>query len=120
MIRFCFALTLLAGLLTVAPLAADPELAGSWIGAIDTSKGQMDIGLELTVKDGKLTGMLKTGHGDWQVTNVTQKEGLWTVTFKAPDGTGTLSGRIKDNRFKGDWKFPMADGTFDLSRRKAK
>ena len=120
MIRFGVALTLLAGLLSAAPLAADPDLSGSWIGAIDTSKGQMDIGLELTAKDGKLTGRLKTGHGDWEVTSVTHKEGLWTVTFKAPDGTGSLSGRIKDNRFRGDWKSPMADGTFELSRRKAK
>jgi hypothetical protein len=120
MTRFVAALAMLLGFLPLAPLATDPELAGSWIAAIDTSKGPMDIGLNLKVADGRLVGELKTAHGDWPVMQVTEKEGVWTVSFKSPGGPGTLSGRIRDQRFTGDWKSPMAEGTFELSRRKAR
>jgi hypothetical protein len=116
--RSCIVLVLFASLLAASAHAADPVLAGSWIGAIDTSKGQMDIGLNLTVQDGKLTGVLKTAHGDWEVTGVTEKDGVWTVTFKSDGGSGTLTGRIKEPKFAGDWKSPMATGTFELARRK--
>jgi hypothetical protein len=105
----------------VVPLrAADPELAGNWIGQIDTNRGQMEIGLNLKVEKGALVGMLKTNHGDWQVTGVTEKDGVWTVSFKGEGNEGQLIGRIKDNKFAGDWKSKMADGTFELIRAKTK
>lgn len=64
--------TLLAavGLCAVLPLAlgaAGPELAGNWIGAIDTTRGQMEIGLNLRVEKDKLVGVIKTAHGDWSL-----------------------------------------------------
>ena len=97
-------------------LAADPELAGRWIGAIDTDRGPMDIGLTLTVEKGKLTGVLKTAHGDWDITTVTEKEGLWTVSFKGGGNEGKMVGRITGTRFAGDWTSVMANGTFELVR----
>jgi hypothetical protein len=113
------ALVLLAGL-TMPLGAADPELAGNWIGAVDTDRGPMDIGLTLTVEKGKLVGVLKTGHGDWAVTAVTEKDGQWTVNFKGGDNEGRLIGRVKDGKFSGDWKSAMANGTFALTRAKEK
>ena len=106
----------LASTLTVR--AADPELAGNWVGSIATSRGNMDIGLSLTAQDGRLTGTLKTAHGDWAVTGVTETEGLWTVSFKGDGNEGRLVGRIKGATFAGDWKSAMADGTFELTRAK--
>ena len=100
--------------------AADPELAGSWIGAIDTSRGQMEIGLNLTVEKNRLVGAVKTGHGDWPVTSVTEKDGVWTVAFKGPENEGSLTGRINAGKFSGDWKSKMANGTFELTRSKKK
>jgi hypothetical protein len=105
----------------LAPIgAADPELAGNWIGQIDTNRGQMEIGLSLKVEKGALTGVLKTAHGDWQVTHVTQKDGVWTVSFRDGEVLGQLTGRIENNKFGGEWKSPMADGTFELARAKKK
>ena len=115
---FCVVLALLAA---AAPIlrADDPaELAGRWIGGVDTPRGQMDIGLDLTLTDGKLAGTLKTAHGDWKVTGVTEKEGVWTVSFESPGGPGKLSGRIKEARFTGDWESPTAKGIFELTRSK--
>ena len=118
MTRMFAALVLLAAL--VLPVhAEDPELAGKWIGAIDTpSRGQMEFGLELRVEKGKLVGAVKTGHGDWEVTSVTEKAGVWTVAFKGEPNEGTMTGRIKDGKFTGEWKSKLADGTFELVRPK--
>lgn len=117
--RLFTVLTLVVGL-TLALQATDPELAGNWIGAIDTNRGQMEIGLNIRVDNGKLSGALKTAHGDWEVTAITEKDGVWTVAFKGGGNEGKLIGRIKDNKFTGDWKSEMADGTFDLARAKKK
>jgi len=113
------ALVLVTGL-TPAPRSADPELAGRWIGAVDTNRGQMDIGLTVNVEKGTLAGVLKTAHGDWDVTGVVEKDGQWTVSFKGGGNEGQLIGRIQANRFSGDWKSKMADGTFELARAKKK
>lgn len=77
----------------------------------------MQIGLELTERDGKLEGKLLTAHGDWPVTSVVEKEGLWTVVFKTEAGEGRMAGRIKDGTFSGQWdNAPMAVGTFSMTR----
>jgi hypothetical protein len=104
--------------MSLAVHAADPEIAGSWVGSIDTNRGPMDIGLTVQSSDGKLSGVLKTGHGDWEVTSITAKNGQWTVAFKGAGNEGQMIGRIKDNKFSGDWKSKMANGTFELVRAK--
>jgi len=114
---------LLTGLLLSAGLslvlnAADLEIAGNWVGAIDTDRGAMDIGLTVNSSDGKLHGVLKTGHGDWEVTSIAEKNGQWTVTFKGGGNEGQMIGRIKSGKFTGDWKSKMANGTFELARAK--
>jgi hypothetical protein len=116
-----FAFVLIAGLTLTSPEAlrseaADPELAGNWVGAIDTTRGPMDIGLRLVVEKGKLVGSLKTAHGDWDVTGVTEKDRQWTVSFNGGGNEGTMTGRIEANKFSGEWKSKMADGTFALPR----
>jgi hypothetical protein len=115
--RLCALLTLLVAL-TLTIRAADPELAGNWIGSINTNRGTMDIGLRLKTEKDKLVGVLKTAHGDWAVTAVSEEDGVWTVEFKGADNEGRLIGRIKGNAFTGDWKSAMADGTFEMTRAK--
>ena len=80
----------------------------------------MEIGLTVTVEKEKLTGVVKTGHGDWAVTGITQQDGQWTVAFKGGDNEGRMIGRIKDTKFAGDWKSKMANGTFEVERSKKK
>ena len=104
------------------PLTAGPAaIAGSWVGGIDTDRGQMQIGLEIRSAHGKLTGTLRTAHGDWEVTGITEKQGVWTVAFKNDGGRGTMTGKIKDGHFSGEWNnTPQAVGTFDLAVAKKK
>ena len=116
--RTLLSLTLLLFTLVPAPRAADPELAGTWFGSITTDRGQMEIGLTVRVEKDKLTGVLKTGHGDWQLTRITEKDGQWIVEFKGDANEGQMIGRIKGAIFAGEWKSKMANGTFEVERSK--
>jgi hypothetical protein len=106
----------------IGPVSAAPaDLAGTWVGAIDTDRGGMQIRLVLAEQQGKWTGQIETAHGDWPVTAVTEKDGTWTVAFKSEGGQGRMSGRIADGRFAGKWdNAPQAVGTFSLARPKQK
>lgn len=98
----------------------EPAIAGTWFGAVDTDRGQMEIGLSVTVEDQKLKGVLKTAHGDWAVTAITEKAGVWTVAFAGGGNEGQMIGRITGASFTGDWKSKMANGTFEVTRSKRK
>ena len=106
--------------LVSAPTAADPELVGTWFGSINTDRGQMEIGLTVRLEKDKLTGVLKTGHGEWPLTQIAEKDGQWTVAFKGEGNEGQMIGRIKGAAFAGDWKSKMANGTFEVERSKKK
>jgi hypothetical protein len=109
---------LLLFVLVTTPRAADPALVGTWFGSVDSDRGQMEIALTVTVQKEALTGTIKTAHGDWEVTGITEKNGLWTVSFKGGGNEGQMIGRIKDTTFAGEWKSKMATGTFEVARSK--
>lgn len=106
--------------LFVTVLAAVHPLEGRWAGRIDTDRGQMQIGLELKAEGNRLTGALKTPHGDWPVTGVADSKGTYTVTCSTGDATATLVGTVKGETFSGSWKNgSYSSGTFTLSRAKS-
>lgn len=93
-------------------------LDGQWFGSIDTDRGTMQIGLELHDSGGKLTGAVKTPHGDWPVTSVSDDKGAFTVVFNNGDGSGKMEGRVEEKKFTGKWdNSPYATGTFELTKR---
>lgn len=109
----------IAGGLSLQLQAADVnELAGRWVGEVVSPKGQMEIGLDLRVAKGQLVGVLQTGHGAWEITAVTEQQGLWKIEMKSPDGPAWLSGRVTGTRFAGDWHAPMTSGPFEVTRSK--
>jgi hypothetical protein len=109
-----------AGPQTPSALSASDvkEIAGRWIGTVKADIGTMPIALNLTAKDDKLTGVLETGHGNWEIRDVKKTDETWTLAVKAPDGLeGTMTGRVKEGKLTGDWNFtPRAVGTFALAR----
>ena len=99
--------------------AADvKEISGRWIGTVNADIGTMPVALDVRAKDDRVSGVLETGHGNWEVRDMKKKDGLWAIAIKAPDGLeGTMTGRVKDGKLTGDWNFkPRAVGTFALAR----
>jgi hypothetical protein len=94
------------------------EISGRWIGTVNADIGTMPIALNLQAKEEKVSGVLETGHGNWEIRDVKKADGVWTFAVKAPDGLeGTMTGRVKEGKLTGDWNFkPRAVGTFALAR----
>ena len=117
MLTLSLRIALAASVLAFAGGAQAPDqIAGRWVGSIDTDQGQMEIALELAHEAGKFSGDVKSAHGGWPVTSVTSKDGQWTIAFGTKEDGGTMKGRITERRFRGAWSTHMATGTFDLVR----
>lgn len=113
--RLCVGVFLI-GVSAIALRAAHP-LEGTWVGGIDTDRGQMQIGLDVKDEKGKLSGLVKTAHGDWTVKSIQDDKGTLIVTFSNGDNDGKMIGKITDGHFTGTWdNSPMAKGTFDLAK----
>jgi hypothetical protein len=118
-LRIAAASLALMAIIGMGAAAAPSDIAGSWVGSIESDHGEMQVALRLADKDGKLEGLLKTAHGDWPVLSVSEKSGAWTILLKVEGGNGRMAGRIKDGAFTGEWdNAPMATGTFALKRPK--
>jgi hypothetical protein len=100
------------------PAADVKEISGRWIGTVKADIGTMPIALNVNAKDDRVTGVLETGHGNWEIRDVKKADGTWTLAVRAPDGLeGTMTGRVKEGKLTGDWNFkPRAVGTFALAR----
>jgi hypothetical protein len=112
--------TLLASLLLFAlsVVPAPHPLEGTWFGAAETDNGVMQIALELHESAGKLSGRVRSPHGDWPVVSVAEAKETFTVTFDNGSGQGTMKGTVTGSRFSGAWdNSPMATGTFAVERK---
>ena len=99
--------------------AAPHPLEGKWLGGIDSDRGQMQIGLELKLEKDKLTGAIKSPHGDWPVKAVEESKGTYTITFDNAGQEGKMIGAVKNGTFSGQWdNSPAAKGTFSLTKAK--
>ena len=98
--------------------SAAHALEGHWFGKVDSDRGTMQIGLETQEADGNIRGVVKTAHGDWPITSISEDNGTFTVVFDNGDRTGKLIGRVEGNHFTGTWdNSPYATGTFELTKR---
>jgi hypothetical protein len=99
--------------------AAPSPIIANWIGHLTSGElGSMEIAAEIKSDAGKLTGAIKTAHGDWRITSVTEKDGVFTIAFETSEGAGAMTGRLDNSKFSGRFQNPMASGTFELARSK--
>jgi len=94
------------------------EIVGKWEGGVTVGDNSMGLKLELKNEGGKIVGLLRTGHGDWTITDVKFASGKWTLAWRTPEGgTGKMIGTLKDNKLAGDWdNSPAFVGTFELTK----
>jgi hypothetical protein len=61
------------------------------------------VTLDLTEKDGALSGAINSSHGDFTITGGTRKGDAVTVDFDAGGSPGNLSLRITEDKLVGTW-----------------
>jgi hypothetical protein len=96
--------------------AAKSSITGRFEG---TAKNKADevitVTLELAEKDGALSGMIRSSHGDFPITGGSHQGDTVTIQFDA-GGPGTLSLRMADDKLLGTWVVGDDGGPVDVKR----
>ena len=118
--RSCLAIATFVALSVVPGFSQQktPDLAGTWKGAVKADQGEMPIEVAITIEKGKVTGTIKTFHGDLVIRDGAFADGKWVLPFQAGDGPqGKMTGVLKGDTLSGEWDFrPQAFGTFSITR----
>jgi hypothetical protein len=74
------------------------------------------VTLELTEKDGALSGEIQSSHGNFTITGGSRKGDAVTVDFDAGGSPGTLSLRMTDDKLVGTWSAGDDGGPVEVKR----
>jgi hypothetical protein len=106
-----------------APLAqqdkgapAKPSLTGRYEGtAKNKAEEVITITIELTEKEGALSGMIKSSHGDFPITGGSHQGETITIQFDA-DSPGTISLRMTEGKLVGTWNAGDDGGPVEVKK----
>jgi len=117
---------LIACLVTALPLAsaqqekrapAQKELTGRYEGT--ASNGNSDVitvALELTEKDGALSGVIHSSHGDFTISGGSHKGDEATLEFQTGGPTGTMTLKIDGEKLAGAWSAGDEAGPIEVKK----
>ncbi len=98
-----------------APAKAD--LTGRYEGSAKNSQqADITVALELTEKDGAITGMIKSSHGDFTITGGTHQGDEVTLDFDTGGPTGTMSLKIAGDKLSGAWSAGDDAGPIEVTK----
>jgi hypothetical protein len=114
--------------LVVAPLciaAAQQGKSASAKGSVDgryegTAKNAagdiITVAFELTEKDGALTGMIRSDHGDFNITGGSHKGEDVRLEFDANGSTGTILLKLAEDKLSGTWSAGDDGGAVEVKK----
>jgi hypothetical protein len=74
------------------------------------------VALDLTEKDGSLSGMIKSSHGDFAITGGSHKGDSVTIEFDANGAPGTLNLNMSADKLVGSWSAGDDGGAVDVKK----
>ncbi len=93
------------------------NLTGRYEGsAKNTAQADITVALELTEKDGAITGMIKSSHGDFTITGGTHQGNEVTLDFDTGGPTGTISLKVDGDKMSGAWSAGDDAGPIEVTR----
>jgi hypothetical protein len=99
------------------PQQLTPEkLAGTYKGTAKMPSGQMEVGLELKVADGKFSGRARSTDAEYQITSGEIKDNKLILKFSAAPDTALLTLQQKGELLVGDWSLGAQQGTVELKK----
>lgn len=119
--QWCFAGAMLALCLVAqaqqnkrAPAKA--SLTGRYEGsARNKAEEIITVAIELTEKEGALSGTIHSSHGDFPITGGSHQAGAVTIEFDA-GGPGTISLHIAEDKLVGTWSMGEDGGSLEVKR----
>ncbi|MGH9496382.1 MAG: hypothetical protein ACRD3B_15385 [Candidatus Sulfotelmatobacter sp.] len=96
--------------------AVKSSMTGRYEGtAKNKAEEDIRVTFELTEKDGALSGMIRSSHGDFPITGGSHQGDAVTIQFDA-DGPGTVSLRMNEDKLMGTWTAGDDGGAVDVKR----
>jgi hypothetical protein len=97
--------------------AAKTDVTGRYEGtAKNKAEDVITVNLDLTDKEGTLSGAIHSSHGDFTITGGTHKGDEVTIEFDAGGSPGTLSLRMAEDKLVGTWSAGDDGGPVDVKK----
>jgi len=96
---------------------AKDSVTGTYQGtAKNNAQDVIQLTLELTEKDGAMSGMIRSDHGDFTITGGSHKGEDVTLEFNAGGPTGTINLKFADDKLSGTWSAGDDGGPVDVKK----
>ena len=93
------------------------SLTGHYDGSAQNKAGEaITVGFDLTEKDGALSGIIHSSHGDFPVVGGSHQGETVTIEFDAGGPTGTISLKTTEDRLVGTWTTGEDGGPVDVKK----
>ena len=93
------------------------SLTGSYEGTAKNKAGEViTVTLDLTEKEGALSGIINSSHGNFPITGGSRQGETVTIEFDAGGSTGSLSLRMNEEKLVGTWGAGDDGGPVDVKK----
>ncbi len=114
------AVLLLCGLEVAQQKNSATTTTGRFDGTAKNNAGEViTVSLELTEKEGALSGMIRSSHGDFTITGGSHKGDDVTLDFTTDGPTGTINLKMVEDKLSGTWSAGDDGGAVEVTRVKA-
>jgi hypothetical protein len=76
----------------------------------------IQVTFDLTEKEGVMSGMIRSDHGDFNITGGSHKGEDVTLEFDANGGTGTISLKLAEDKLSGTWSAGEDGGPVEVKK----
>ena len=96
---------------------AKAGLTGHYEGtAKNRAEDVITVNFDLAEKDGAVTGMIRSSHGDFTITGGSHKGDDVTLEFDAGGPTGTITLKLAEDKLSGTWSAGDDGGPVEVKR----
>lgn len=96
--------------------SAKGSVTGHYEGTAKRAEEVINVTLDLTEKEGAMSGMIRSSHGDFTVTGGTHHGEDVTLEFNAGGPTGTITLKLAADKMSGTWSAGDDAGPIDVKR----
>lgn len=96
--------------------SAKESVTGRYEGTAKRAEEVINVTLDLTEKEGAMSGMIRSSHGDFTVTGGTHHGEDVTLEFNAGGPTGTITLKLAADKLSGTWSAGDDRGPIDVKK----
>jgi hypothetical protein len=96
---------------------AKSAVSGRYQGTAKNAAGELiNVTFELTEKEGAMSGMIRSDHGDFAITGGSHRGEQVTLEFDAGGPTGTINLKLAEDKLSGTWSTGEDGGPVEVKK----